>query len=92
MLPQPARMSNVRHNASESFRNANARKGWGFRYEETAQSIARRTDLTADQEAVLYIAQIKKWFRESGHRFPDWKPGDPLPEAPGEAPNPKDSE
>lgn len=78
-LPQPARMAYVRHNASESFRNANARKGWGFRYEETAQSIGIRTDLNDDEKGALHIAEIKKWFAENEHRFPDWKLGDPLP-------------
>ena len=25
-------------------------------------------------------AQVNKGFAETEHRFPDWKPGDPLPE------------
>ncbi len=33
----------------------------------------------------LYIGEIKnaikKWFAENEHRFPNWKPGDPLPTA-----------
>lgn len=82
-LPQPARMAYVRHNASESFRNANARKGWGFRYEETAQSIGIRIDLSDEEKAVLFISETRKWFAENEHRFPDWKPGDPLPEVSG---------
>ena len=92
VLPEPARMPYVRHNASESFRNANARKGWGFHYDETAQSIGIRTDLNDDQKIALHIAEVRKWFADNKHRFPDWKPGDPLPEAPVEAPRPKGSE
>lgn len=92
VLSQPVRMPYVRHNASESFRNANARKGWGFRYDETAQLIGIRTDLNDDQKIALHIAEVRKWFADNKHRFPDWKPGDPLPEAPGEAPRPKGSE
>ncbi len=80
VLPQPARMAYVRDNAQESFRKANARKGWGFRFKEIAQSIGRRTDLSADEKASLFVAEIKKWFAENEHRFPDWKLGDPLPE------------
>ena len=26
--------------------------------------------------------ELKKWLAENEHRFPDWKLGDPLPEAP----------
>ena len=79
-LPQPARMPYVRDNAQESFRNVNARKGWGFPFEEVGQSIGQRTDLSADEKGSLFVAEINKWFAENEHRFPDWKLGDPLPE------------
>ena len=87
-----SRMPNVRDYALESFRNANARKGWGCSEEEIRKSIERRTDFNDEQKAALYIAEIKKWFAENEERFPNWNPSDPLPEAPGEAPKPKDSE
>lgn len=79
-LPQPARMPYVRDNALESFRKANARKGWGFPDEEIRKSVAGRTDLDEEAKGALYAAEIKKWFAENKHRFPDWKLGDPLPE------------
>lgn len=80
-IPKPSRMPFVRDNALESFRKRNARKGWGFREEEVRMSIGRRTDLDQDQQRDLYIAEIKKWFTENEHRFPDWKLGDPLPQS-----------
>jgi len=89
ILPQPARMSHVRDNALESFRNANARKGWGFPENKWWRAIDGRPDLDEDQKRALYIAEIekeikaiKKWFAENEQRFPDWKPSEPLPESP----------
>ena len=79
VLPNPTRMPYVRDNASEFFRNANARKGWGFPEDETRKSIMSRTDLNDDEKAAHYIAEIKKWFATNEHRFPEWKLGDPLP-------------
>jgi hypothetical protein len=58
---------------------SNARKGWGFPEEEVRMALKDRTDLDDDQKAAAYIAEIKKWFAQNEHRFPDWKPGDPLP-------------
>lgn len=78
--PPPPRMPYVRDYALEYFRKSNARKGWGFPYEETALSIGMRTDLNDDQTSAIYIDGIKKWFEENEHRFPDWKVGDLLPE------------
>ena len=76
----PSRMPYVRDYALESFRDANARKAWGFAEEGVHKSIEGRDDLNDDQKIALYIAEIKKWFAGNEHRFPDWKPGDPLPE------------
>ncbi len=85
-LEQPARTASVRDNALGSFRNANSRKGWAFPKNEWWKSIDGRADLDEDQKRGLYneeiekeIRAIKKWFPENEHRFPDWKPGDPLP-------------
>lgn len=88
MLTQPARIPYVRDNALHHFRKSNARKDWGFPENQWWNSIDARTNLDEDQKRALYIAerqkeikQIKKWFAENEHRFPDWKAGDPLPEA-----------
>lgn len=40
-----------------------------------------RTDVH-DEIVVSCHVTLKEWFDENKHRFPDWKPGDPLPEVP----------
>ncbi len=57
-------------------------KGWGFPEEEIRKSIEAQGGLGEAKMKALYIAEmkaaVKKWFAENEHRFPDWKPGDPL--------------
>lgn len=60
--------------------------------EETRKSIEAQTRGLREKFDAMYFAEIRKWFAENEHRFPDWKPGDPLPEAPGEAPAPNPSD
>lgn len=79
-VPQPSRMFYVRDNALDAFHTQNRLKGWGFRQEEVQEWVKGKTDLDQDQMIALYIGQVRKWFAENEHRFPDWKPGDPLPE------------
>lgn len=79
-LKQPARMPYARDNAMESFRKANMRNGWGFASKNIGDAIAFKTELNGEQEKALYIAEIKKWWAANERRFPDWKPGDRLPE------------
>jgi hypothetical protein len=61
-------------------------KGWGFPEEEVRNSIEAQAGLGEAMMKALYIAEvkaaIKKWFAENQDRFPDWKPGDPLPAGP----------
>lgn len=60
-------------------------KGWGFPDEEIRKSIETQGGLGEGKRKALYIAEmkaaVKKWFAENEDRFPDWKPGDPLPAA-----------
>jgi hypothetical protein len=79
MLSQPARMPYVRDNALDLFETKNSVKGWGFPAEDIRKSIEGGLGLEREQFVALYTAEIKKWFAENDHRFPDWKPGDPLP-------------
>lgn len=79
IVPPPSRMPFARDNALDSFSKCNARKGWGFPEEEVRKSIEARPGLDRVQFVALYAAEIKKWFAENEHRFPDWKLGDPLP-------------
>ena len=60
----------------------NHQKGWGFPTKDIQKAIEARGDLSLDEMQVLYIAEIRKWFAENEHRFPEWKPGDPRPERP----------
>lgn len=76
----------ISHNARGFFRYANESKGWGFPSNDWWTAIDSRNDLDEDQRKVLRnvaiekeINAIKEWFSENEHRFPDWKPGDPLP-------------
>lgn len=68
--------------AAKEFAGLNARKIWGFPEKEIRESIASKTALSDEEMSALFVAAIKKWFSENEHRFPDWKPGDPLPTAP----------
>lgn len=83
-LPAPAgRLPYVRDNALQNFRSKNTHKGWGFPEEKIRKSIYNRADLDDDQKRTKYNKdiriEIKKWFAENKHRFPDWRIGDPLP-------------
>jgi hypothetical protein len=86
VLPQGAQMPYVRDNALDLFCTKNRLKGWGFPDEEEKirKSIESRSDLSHEEKGALYVAEMKaaiiKWFAENEHRFPEWKPGDPLPE------------
>jgi hypothetical protein len=65
--------------ARDSFQKLNQRKGWAFPDEEIRKSIESRPGIDREQAGALYNAEMKKWFTENQDRFPDWKPGDPLP-------------
>ncbi len=56
------------------------KKRWEFGDEETRKSLESRAQVPREKFLALYIAEIKKWFAENEHRFPEWKPDDPLPE------------
>lgn len=58
-----------------------SRKRSEFGDEETRKAVETRARVVREEFVALYISEIKKWFAENEHRFPDWKPGDPLPEA-----------
>lgn len=72
----------VGERARALFQKLNDRKEWGFPNEEIGKAIASRTDLNDQEKLATYVADIKRWFAENEHRFPDWKLGDPLPEVP----------
>lgn len=90
-LPKPTRIPFVRDNALECFRHANTRKGWGFPDDEVRTAITAQPGLDREDVVNSYVAEIKKWFAANKHRFPEWKPGVPLPKS-AEAKPPHSSE
>lgn len=79
-----SRDRSVCNEAGKEFTWLNARKGWGFPEGRIREEILSRADLSNEEMSALFVSEIKKWFTEDEHRFPDWKPGDPLPEVPQE--------
>lgn len=71
----------VCNEGAKTFLWLNARKGWGFPEKETRESIMEKADLDDNAKSALFVTEIKKWWAENEQRFPDWKPGDPLPAA-----------
>lgn len=67
---------------ANAFRSFNTDKRWGFPEGHIQQEIAQRDGVGDEDMAVLFILEIRRWWTENEHRFPDWKPGDPLPAAP----------
>lgn len=73
--------SNICNEAANEFAWFNIHKGWGFPQERIRTALLGRSDLDDDQRRELYLSEIKNWWGQIEHRFPEWKPGDPLPEA-----------
>jgi hypothetical protein len=51
---------------------------WGFPMTEVKEEVEQIEDL--QERWLVYRQRWKGWFANNEHRFPDWKPGDPLPE------------
>lgn len=81
-LLRDTRTPRIRDNALAMFMNYNRRKGWGFSDRRFREDTASSADLHNEQRWALAIAEITKWFEANEHRFPEWKPGDPLPVIP----------
>jgi hypothetical protein len=73
----------VRDNAMRTFRLKNIHKGWGFPDDKESAEWPPDVMPPPDVAARLKrptVEEIKKWWAENQHRFPNWKVGDPLPE------------
>jgi hypothetical protein len=57
-------------------------KGWELWNEVTWERIEARADLDRNQKVATFVAEMRRWFEQNEHRFPEWKPGDRLPEIP----------
>ena len=81
-MPQPSHLFYVRDNAMSVFRLKNIHKGWGFPdNKESAEwppDVMPPPDVAARLKRPT-VEEIKKWWAENQHRFPNWKVGDPLP-------------
>jgi hypothetical protein len=53
---------------------------WNYSQEEMRKLLNGKPDIDEGQKHQLLVEQIKKWWAENQHRFPNWKVGDPLPE------------
>jgi len=78
----------VCNEAAKAIASFNAHKGWGFPEDRIRQKIASRADLSNEDMSALFVTEVKKWFAENDHRFPDWNPGNPLPTAEKQPPMP----
>jgi len=68
----------------------NTHKGWGLPLDDMRRSVEGQGGLNQQDMGALYVSAIKTWFAENEHRFPDWKPGDPLPEVEASQEEPAD--
>ena len=57
----------------------NRTKGWGCPREEAENPVGASDGRTYSEAVALAESGFRKWFEQSKDRFPDWKPGDPLP-------------
>ncbi len=76
LVPGGSTLANEAMKAIQSF---NRTKAWGLPEKEIWSRIEARGDLDKNQKVALYASEVKEWFADNAHRFPDWKPGDPLP-------------
>ncbi|MFH0983642.1 MAG: HEAT repeat domain-containing protein [Planctomycetota bacterium] len=82
LFDSDAQLPNKRTLADEAainFSFLNRTKGWGFPERELRDSILKRTDIKETEKTHIWIEEHKNWFENNRDRFPDWKPGDPLP-------------
>jgi hypothetical protein len=92
-MPQPSQLFYVRDNAMRAFRLKNIRKGWGFPDDQESAEwppdVAPPPDVAERLRPRPTVEEIRKWWAENQHRFPDWKVGDPLPEVSAEDATPE---
>jgi hypothetical protein len=70
----------VGEEAGRLLASLNARKGWGLPTEGDLRAAIGDPQKYDKDELVRLASELyQKWFSENEHRFPDWKPGDPLP-------------
>lgn len=68
------------NNVRKTLQRLNLQKGWGIPGKDILLKVNEvGSDVSDDQKMVLYAEEVKKWFAENKHRFPEWKAGDPLP-------------
>lgn len=67
--------------ARRGFSLLNKRKGWQCPVHDIdTRALATKEQAGHEAGAKALMAGFREWFDANKHRFPDWKPGDPLPE------------
>lgn len=87
-----AQLKKVRAISDESLKtifSLNEQKGWGIPEKKIETMINSKVGISQEEKRMLVIDELHKWFSENEHRFPDWKPGDPLPSVEFQAPSEK---
>jgi len=62
-----------------AFDSENSRRGWGLPKEVADRADASLQGLSDAQLRQELQRRYRQWFEQNQDRFPDWKPGDPLP-------------
>ncbi len=70
-----------------SFTSLNERKGWNCPQDEIRRAALATAGDNSEEYAKAAMHGYRAWFEENKHRFPEWKLGDPLPEASQDASN-----
>ena len=55
-------------------------KNWGYDARPSVQSIITSKSLNHSDKRHALRDNFVEWFEANAYRFPDWRPGDPLPE------------
>lgn len=63
-----------------TFKSFNRTKGWGCPVEDILNPAIAMSKHDHDAAVALAQSGFSEWFEANKERFPDWKPGDPLPE------------
>jgi len=63
-----------------SFTSLNERKEWNCPQDEIRQKALAKAGGNRKEYANAAMREYRKWFEANKRRFPDWQPGDPLPE------------
>jgi len=70
----------VREEALILFEDYNRRKEWGWPAKDVRRAIDSHVSRDQEEKRDLLLKELRHWWDDNQHRFPEWHPGDPLPE------------